>query len=132
MIRQFALAVLAITCGLNTAVAQQPTPAAPQTSLPPAVTIDASAPCECCQPKSTCNCPQCTKKKREAAKAKAAKAYAGVFYANDFSYLSDPCYCDHLLFDDLKRMSMPGDGKLELRSGDELADEIQQFFRDQD
>ncbi|MCA9173363.1 MAG: alginate export family protein [Planctomycetales bacterium] len=114
MIRQFALAVLAITCGLNTAVAQQPTPAAPQTSLPPAVTIDASAPCECCQPKSTCNCPQCTKKKREAAKAKAAKAYAGVFYANDFSYLSDPCYCDHLLFDDLKRMSMPGDGKLDI------------------
>ena len=44
---------------------------------------------------TSCNCcttPCCTKKKKEAATAAMKGAYKGVFYANDFSYLSDPCY----------------------------------------
>ena len=39
-----------------------------------------------------CNTPCCTKKKKEAATAAMKGAYKGVFYANDFSYLNDPCY----------------------------------------
>ena len=46
----------------------------------------AAMPCSCCN--STC----CTKEKKEAALAKMKGAYKGVFYANDFSYLDDPCY----------------------------------------
>ena len=45
-----------------------------------------AATCSCCN--STC----CTKKKKEAATAKMKGAYKGLFYANDFSYLNDPCY----------------------------------------
>ncbi|KAA5539698.1 hypothetical protein FYK55_23120 [Roseiconus nitratireducens] len=37
-----------------------------------------------------CGC--CTKKDKEAAMAKMKEAFAGVFYANNFSYLKDPCY----------------------------------------
>jgi hypothetical protein len=48
--------------------------------------VAATAPCKCCN--STC----CTKKKREATTAAMKGAYKGVFYANDFSYLNNPCY----------------------------------------
>ncbi|MFK8114890.1 MAG: alginate export family protein [Rubripirellula sp.] len=39
---------------------------------------------------TTCNC--CTKEKKAAANAGLKKAYGGVFYGNNFGYLSDPCY----------------------------------------
>ncbi|EMB13407.1 alginate export family protein [Rhodopirellula europaea] len=58
-----------------------------------------SAPCTCCA--NGC----CTKKKKEAAMAKMKGAYQGVFYANDFSYLDDPCYDGPSFFgDSLKGM----------------------------
>lgn len=37
---------------------------------------------------------------------KAAGAHLGVFYANDFSYLCDPCYCECQLGDRFKRLPM--------------------------
>lgn len=46
-------------------------------------------------PAASCNCCNtscCTKKKKEAATAKMKSAFGGVFYANDFSHLDDPCY----------------------------------------
>ena len=64
---------------------------------------------------SQCNCcstPCCTKEKKEAATAKMKSAYAGVFYANDFSYLNDPCYDGPSFFgDSLKGML---DGRLDI------------------
>ena len=70
-----------------------PAPMEPQAMAAPMepqvmpVPMEMSAvPCECCN--STC----CTKKKKEAATAAMKGAYKGVFYANDFSYLEDPCY----------------------------------------
>jgi len=35
----------------------------------------------------------CTPEKRKAATEKMKGAFKGLFYANDFSYLNDPCYC---------------------------------------
>ena len=52
---------------------------------------------------SACSCSGkccCTKKKKEAATAAMKGAYKGVFYANDFSYLSDPCYDGPSFFGD--------------------------------
>jgi hypothetical protein len=55
--------------------------------LAPSDSHGVAAPCNCC-PKITCGC----SKQKEAATAAMKDAYKGVFYANDFSYLSDPCY----------------------------------------
>ena len=63
----------------------EPMPAAPAADYSPAPAASYSA-CNCCPG------PCCTKEKKEAATAKMKGAYKGVFYANDFSYLSDPCY----------------------------------------
>ncbi len=41
---------------------------------------------------TSCNSNQCTKKKRSAATDAMKSAYAGLFYANRFDYLNDPCY----------------------------------------
>ncbi|GAA4452406.1 alginate export family protein [Novipirellula rosea] len=72
----------------------------------PAPADDTSAPCGCCN--STC----CKKQQRDAATEKMKKAYGGVFYANDFSYLNDPCYNGPSFFgDSLKGLA---DGKLDL------------------
>ncbi|MEM1226032.1 MAG: alginate export family protein [Planctomycetota bacterium] len=62
-------------------------------------------------PVTSCNCAPttcCTKKDKEAAAAAAKKAYAGVYYGNNFSYLKDPCY-DGPVFcsDKLKNIDMP-------------------------
>ncbi|MCP4192528.1 MAG: alginate export family protein [Planctomycetaceae bacterium] len=38
----------------------------------------------------------------------------GLFYLNDYRYLSDPCYEGHLLGDSLKRIDMPHCGKLDI------------------
>jgi len=47
-------------------------------------------------------------KKKEAAMAKMNSAYAGVFYANDFSYLNDPNYTGPRYFsDDFKNLNTP-------------------------
>ena len=64
-----------------------------------------TAPCTCC------NSTRCTKQKREALAAKAQDAYKGVFYANDFSYLDDPCYDGYHVGDSLKRLA---GGRLDL------------------
>ncbi|EMI55247.1 alginate export family protein [Rhodopirellula sallentina] len=64
-------------------------------------------------PASTCNCAAVAKKK-EAAMGKMKKAYAGVFYANDFSYLNDPYYDGPSFFGDhFKNLQTPL-GKLDL------------------
>lgn len=48
------------------------------------------------------------KKRKEAAMAKMNGAYAGVFYANDFSYLNDPSYSGPRYFsDNFKNLNMP-------------------------
>ncbi|MEL7335739.1 MAG: alginate export family protein [Planctomycetota bacterium] len=47
----------------------------------------------------------CDKEKKAAALAKMKSAYQGVFYANDFSYLNDPCYDGPTFFgDNLKNL----------------------------
>jgi hypothetical protein len=48
------------------------------------------------QPQQPC----CTPKQRQAATEKMKGAFKGLFYANDFSYLSDPCYCGPSFFGD--------------------------------
>ena len=53
----------------------------------------------------------CTDKEKEELTEKAKGAYKGVFYANDYSYLDDPCYEGHNLGDSFKRLA---DGKLDL------------------
>jgi hypothetical protein len=65
-------------------------------------------------PIAQAECQECDKKKSESAAAKAKDAYKGLFYANDFSYVDDPCFKGHFLGDSLKRLSMPGTGKLDL------------------
>jgi hypothetical protein len=60
-------------------------------SVPGAVSTGPSVP-------SACDC--------AALAAKAAGAYRGVHYANDFSYLGDPCYDDWHLGERLKRMGV--------------------------
>ena len=68
---------------------------------------DASCGCESsggCTNMGGCKC--CTTKDKKAAMKKAAGAYKGVFYANDYSYLNDPCYDGCLLGDSLKRLSL--------------------------
>ena len=47
--------------------------------------------------------PYCPAERREALAKRAAGAYKGVFYDNDFDYLSDPCYDGCLLGEALKR-----------------------------
>lgn len=52
---------------------------------------------------TSCNCcstPCCTKNKKDAATAAMKGAYKGVFYANDYSYLNDPCYDGPSFFGD--------------------------------
>lgn len=65
--------------------ASEPSLYSPVRSHEPAP-MSAAAPCSCCN--STC----CTKKKKTAATEKMKNAYQTVFYANDYSYLNDPCY----------------------------------------
>ena len=87
-----------------TQVYGEPAPAAPMpvaepVSEPVAVPMQQAAPAPVAEMTPavmpSCNCcttPCCTKKKKEAATAAMKGAYKGVFYANDFSYLNDPCY----------------------------------------
>ncbi|MEM9588750.1 MAG: alginate export family protein, partial [Planctomycetota bacterium] len=76
------------------------------TMASPAPAEMTAAPCSCCN--STC----CTKEKKEAATAAMKGAYKGVFYANDFSYLNDPCYDGpSFLGDSLKGLAC---GKLDI------------------
>lgn len=88
----------------------------PQPSAPPADEISGASQQEshavattastaCAQ---TCCCQRCTADKKAALKKAAGAAYKGVFYANDFSYLDDPCYDGHLLGDNLKRLGHDG------------------------
>ena len=54
-------------------------------------------------PPGACNCCQstsCTKKRKEAATAAMKKAYAGVFYGNNFGYVTDKCYDGPSFFSD--------------------------------
>jgi hypothetical protein len=46
---------------------------------------------------------ECDCKKMKAVSKAAASAHAGVFWANNFGYLCDPCYCQPFLGDSLKR-----------------------------
>ncbi|TWT83359.1 hypothetical protein CA13_48240 [Planctomycetes bacterium CA13] len=91
----------------NPQPAQAPQPVAMQESVatPQAPTYQNATPspsCNCCN--TTC----CTKKRKEAATAKMKSAFGGLFYANDFSYLTDPCYNGPaLLGDSLKDMNTP-------------------------
>lgn len=59
----------------------------PPSSLPPAIDYGSMAGAS----SGNCNC-EATKKKKEAATAAMKAAYAGVFYANNFSYLNDRFY----------------------------------------
>jgi hypothetical protein len=69
--------------------------------------------CDGCDRCASCdNCSSCGKKpcgctckKKKELRAKAASAYKGVFYDNDFSYLNDPCYCGHLCGENLKQLT---------------------------
>lgn len=64
--------------------------------------------CKCGKCTNTCCC---TDKKKAELAEKAKGAYKGVFYANDYSYLDDPCYEGHDLGDSLKRLA---GGRLDL------------------
>ncbi len=81
---------------------------APPCDCPACDAGDEGAVCPCCGKK------KCTPKQKKAAKAKAAGAYKGVFYANDFSYLNDPCYQGCNFGDMLKRMNVGCCGKLDI------------------
>ncbi len=70
--------------------------------------------CDSCGCSGAKKCGCCDCKKIKAAKAKAAGAYKGVFYANDYSYINDPCYRDHLLGDSLKQIDVGCRGKLDV------------------
>jgi hypothetical protein len=59
----------------------------------------------CAAKKPDCAC-QKAKKKQDELKAKAAGAYKGVFYDNDFGFLEDPIYNDWWPGDALKRMNI--------------------------
>ncbi len=77
------------------------------------------APPQATEPAATCSCGEmtcakCDKKKKDAIAAKVKDAYKGVFYANDFSYINDPCYTQHYPGDALKQMSVPGGGKVDV------------------
>ncbi len=56
-------------------------------------------------------CNPCTDAKKTALAEKEKTAYKGVFYANDFSYLDDPCYDGHNWGDCFKRLA---GGRLDL------------------
>ena len=95
----------------------QPAPAATPTYAtqgvspyvaPVAPPVAGPAPSCCPAPAPTCKCQCCTKEQKDALKAKAKGAHKPLFYLNDFSYLSDPCYDGHLLGDSLKRLGGPG------------------------
>ncbi len=73
------------------------------------VAMDAPAPCTCGGSGACCD-----KKKKEAVAAKVKDAYKGVYYANDFSYINDPCYTDHFPGDALKQLKVGQQGKLDL------------------
>lgn len=124
-IRSLALGILLSVCGFAIARGQEATglerPIEPRITLSDALSdpdssgvrhleatpvgqSSAGPRCSACQvkdspsPPSGCTCQQLAKK--------VAGAYKGVFYANDFSYLSDPGYCDWHLGDRLKRMPL--------------------------
>ncbi|TWT97573.1 hypothetical protein Pla108_17250 [Botrimarina colliarenosi] len=59
-----------------------------------------------------CGCPACVAAKKGAAKGnRCAQSHAGVFYANDFSYLKDPKYQGCCLGDGLKLMPVGNCGR---------------------
>lgn len=59
-----------------------------------------------------CTCPSCAAKKAAAAKGNpCATSHAGLFYANDFSYLKDPNYNGCCLGDRLKLMPVGACGR---------------------
>lgn len=60
---------------------------------------DLSRSCDgCCDGEGCCSCARMKK-----LYASAASAHKGLFYNNNFDYLYDPCWCDSLLGDCLKR-----------------------------
>ena len=52
--------------------------------------------------------------KEDKPKPTCAKSHKGLFYANDFSYLSDPAYDGNCLGDSLKQLSLGRFGKLDI------------------
>ncbi|WP_436717704.1 alginate export family protein [Roseiconus lacunae] len=96
-------------------VGETPVPVADPVAMPEPVQVDQPVQIDQSEPwssvspaASSCNCcstPCCTKAKKDAAMAGMKGAYKGVFYANDFSYLNDPCYDGPSFFgDSLKGM----------------------------
>ncbi len=74
------------------------------------------APCDTATGCDTGSCQAgcCTCQQKQAAQAKAKKSHKGVFYANDFNYLCDPCYDGCLLGDHLKRLCVGDCGTLDV------------------
>ena len=79
-----------------------PVVAAPVVAAPP---VDYSAVTAC---PAACTCTCCTKEKKEKLAAAAKASHKPLFYLNNFSYLSDPCYDGALLGDSLKRLGHDG------------------------
>ncbi|MEM6689971.1 MAG: alginate export family protein [Planctomycetota bacterium] len=86
-------------------------PVAEGSAMPAPVAAPAYEPVPMAVPCNTCTtC--CTDEKKEKATAAMKGAYKGVFYANDFSYLNDPCYDGpSFLGDGLKGLM---DGRLDI------------------
>lgn len=78
----------------------------------PAALIVATGPAPVCNCGGTGVC--CDETRKKAVAAKVRDSYKAVFYANDYSYLNDPCYDGCLLGDGLKQLSMPHQGELDL------------------
>lgn len=76
---------------------QEPAPVEHAAPAAEPVAEATSAPCNSCAGACTC------KKKADLKKA-AASAHKGLFYANDFSYLNDPCYNGCLCGDAFKEL----------------------------
>lgn len=98
--------------------AEEPAPLATvsdQASQPGPVSVDSSyllpssgdfSPAPACAPSCTCKC--CSEEKVAKLAAAAKASHKPLFYLNDFSYLSDPCYDGALLGDSLKRIGCDG------------------------
>jgi hypothetical protein len=132
----FAILVATISCSIAGAqdsysnpqvISLSETPQAPVVQLEyPAATHDAGtvveAPSVQYQLAEPCNCSECaaaaspatSAKKNDKPKPTCAKSHKVLFYANDFSYLSNKDYSDNCLGDSLKQMSVGRNGELDI------------------
>lgn len=84
----------------------------PSCECPPTGCGDAGCGDVCgCGDGCDCGCPACQAKKKADKSNPCATSHKGLYYANDFSYLKDPCYKGDCLGDCLKLMPVGNCGR---------------------